>query len=608
MKTEDGVIVHCNTLEKTVTIPDGVKQIGDWAFSDTEQRETRRSSAFEVRGERTLERILLPQSLKVIGKGAFHKEDHLKEVVFPDALEEIGELAFAGCSSLTEVILPETIRTVFPKVFMGCESLTRAILPKTMNGYTAGKSSAFCISEGLFSHCSALKEVTIPAGTKIIGKEAFWNCAALTEINIPESVEEIGDRAFDCCTSLREIRLPNSLVKMGHDALPRGEHSKLDRILIAPENIAYCTVDGVLYSKDMKTLILCPVNYANTVFAVPEGVEEIAPCAFQGCKKIRKVVFPNSVTKIGEEAFSRMYSLKTVVLPASLNELGKEVFAYCVKLNDVQWPKGPFSIGEGCFRQTGFEIITLPDTVASVGNYAFASNPYKSVGVISDRRERSRAKLEKVYLPKSVKSIGLSAFYGAREIEVYDTIDPEAKPAEEYIEPVNGGFNSNLGGAGIYLSDGYLPAACNSNWYDHVIAVRSSVENTIKYRVRMPDGQKRKVYCTFASAWGRNGGFNFKAIDKLFEDLTPDAKLDYAMDRLRYQEGITEDFQAQLIEYVSKRSKAAITKILENDSTEDLAHFSQYGIIKKRALSDYIKLAHEMEAKQSEQWLEEWHG
>lgn len=366
--------------------------------------------------------------------------------------------------------------------------------------------------------------------------------------------------------------------------------------------------DGILYTKDMSKLIACPVDYAKSTFTVPEGVEEISACAFEGCKKIRKIVMPDSVVRIGEKAFSRMYDLRKVVLPAGLRELSVETFAYCVKLSEVTWPKCSLKIGTGCFRQTGFGTIALPETVVSVGDYAFASNPFENLAMIPDKREANRTKLDKVSVPKSVQFLGISAFFGANEIEVYDTVDPDAKPAEGYIDPVNGSFNGLLGSVGIYQSDGYTIGACNSKWHDHAITVRSSADGSVKHRVRMPSGQKRNVYCTFASAWGQNGGFNFKAVDEQFEDLTPEAKLDYAMDRLRYQEGISEHFQGRMIEYLNKRAKAAIAKIMECDSIADLEYFCQYGIIKKRTLNDYIKMAREMRAERSERWLEEWRG
>lgn len=604
MQIEDNVLLCYEGQETITVIPDGVTKIGDWAFSDTQERSARRNSAFEARKERTLEKVIFPQSLKQIGKGAFHKETHLKEVIFSEGLEVIKDLAFAHCPSLTEISLPESIQVLSNHAFVGCEALIKVVIPHTVRGCIApGTYSLDCISEGLFSRCYALKEVSIPAGIRVVGKEAFWNCQALESISIPDSVEEIGDRAFEHCISVREISVPKNVKTIGGQAFPHGEHSNLERILVSPENKAYCSIDGVLYSKDLKTLILCPVNYTKTVFKVPVGVEEISPYAFEGCKKIRKVVIPESVVRIGERAFSRMYNLKTAVLPSALNILEKEVFAYCVKLSDMQWPKVPFGIGEGCFRQTGFGVISLPETVTSVGNYAFASNPHKFVGMITERREKPRVKAEKVYLPKSVVSVGLSAFYGAKEIEVYDTVDSDAKPAEEY--PLLGGFNGRLGSVGIYQQDGYAEAAFNSYWYDHVIIVRSSIDDTVKYRIRMPDGQKREVYCTFATAWGKNASFNFKATDGVFDEMTPDAKLDYAMDRLRYPEGIEEQFHEQLVEYINKRAKAIITKIIERDSSSDLSYFSKYGIIKKRAVSGYIAQAREACAIQCEQWFAE---
>lgn len=592
-----GAFSNCTALTKVV-IPQPVKGCTDGKNSECCISE----SLFSYCS--ALKEIIIPAGTKTIGNIAFIGCKSLMAIDIPDSVEEIGTSAFCECSSLTDIILPESIRMVASGAFRICEALKKVVIPHAIGGTVAGESIPNCISDGLFSRCCALKEVHIPIGTKIIGKEAFWSCQALEEISIPDSVEEIGDQAFGYCIGLRVIRLPSSVMKIGKEAFPHGEHSKLEQILVDPENEAYCSVDGVLYSKDSKTLIQCPANYPNTIYKVPEGVEEISSSAFEGCQNIRKVVLPDSVIQIGENAFSRMYSLKTVVLPTSLKVIGKEVFAYCVKLNDVQWPKVPFTIGEGCFCQTGFDKIALPDTVISVGNYAFASNPFISLGMIPDRLEKARIKADKVYLPKSVKSIGLSSFYGAKEIEVYDTVDPDAKPVEDH--PLLGGFNGRLGGAGIYQRERYVEAAFNSYWYDHVIIVRSSIDDSIKYRVRMPDGQKRKVYCAFASGWGRNASFNFKAIDDVFDELTPDAKIDYAMNRLSYQEGISEEFRDQLIDFANKRAKAVITKILERDSVSELSRYSQYGIIKKRALNDYIKLAHEMGALRSEQWLAEW--
>lgn len=606
MQIEDGILIRCIAQNRVVAVPDGVEKIGEWAFSDTEDRRLRRDIA-NIRTESVLEEVIFPASLKTICKGAFHKEDHLQKVHFTEGIEEIADVSFAFCTSLSEVILPDSIRAIHCRAFAGCKALTKAVIPHAVSGCNkAGAIMPNCISDSLFSGCYALQEAVIPMGTTTICEEAFENCQSLTDISIPDSVEEIGDRAFNGCISIRELKFPYSVKRIGREAVPGGEHSKLEKILVSPENEMYCSIDGVLYTKDMSKLIACPVNYAKTSFVVPKGVEEISACAFEGCKKIRKIVLPDSVVQIGEKAFSRMYNLRKVVLPAFLRELSAEAFAYCIKLSDVTWPKGSLQIGKGCFMQTGFRTITLPETVVSIDDYAFASNPFTLVGMVPARRASDRIVPDKVSVPKSVQFLGISAFYGAKEIEVYDTVDPDAKPAEEGIDSINGHFNGLLGSVGIYQSDGYVIGACNSRWHDHVITVRSAIDGSIKHRVRMPDGQKRKVYCTFASAWGKNGEFNFKAIDEMFDELTPTAKLDYAMDRLLNQKGISDQFLNQLKDYIGKRAKRVITTAIETDNTMDLMLLARNGFIKERSLSDHISQASKMGATQCEQWLVAW--
>lgn len=549
MQIEDGVLVHYTDQNKVAVLSEDVKEIGEWAFSDS--NDFRKNPLARIK-RTPIEEIVLPASVRIIGKGAFHLQETLKKVVFSEGLEEIRDGAFGYCRALNECVLPDTVQVVSNHVFANCNMLKKVHIPHAIHGcLTPERISPNCISSNLFSKCTLLKDVKIPQGTVTIGKEAFSSCVSLKEISIPDSVQEICDRAFDYCVNLREITLPHSVKTIGRDALPRGENAKLKSIHVSPSNDSYCSVDGVLFTKDMEALVLCPADYEKSVFTVPEGVKEISPGAFEGCKKIRRVVLPDSVAKIGEKAFSRMFKLEKVVLPPSLQELKNEVFAYCIRLKSVTWPKALLRIGDGCFRETGFTTILIPDTVTCIGNYAFAANPYKWGGTIPEELSALCVVPEKVSLPQSVKSLGVSAFYGAKEIEVYDTIDPDATSIAEWIESFNGRFNGALGSVGIYQHEGYTLGACNSTWNDHVIIVKSSADGTIKHQVRMPDGQEDEVRNTFASAWGRNGDFNFRAIDALFDKLTLDAKKDYARERLLHQKDISDTFRAQLHDYIS---------------------------------------------------------
>lgn len=66
-----------------------------------------------------------------------------------------------------------------------------------------------------------------------------------------------------------------------------------------------------------------------TCLHIPAGTEIIQAREFQGNKRIKKIVIPNSVTTIGEYAFSDCTSLETVVIPNSVITIGDLAFCGC---------------------------------------------------------------------------------------------------------------------------------------------------------------------------------------------------------------------------------------------------------------------------------------
>ena len=93
----------------------------------------------------------------------------------------------------------------------------------------------------------------------------------------------------------------------------------------------------MLYSKDQKTLLLCPGG--KTEAAIPFGVERIGPYAFDDCRALESVSFPESVTEIEADAFDNCDALKTVAFPESLTSLSYDVFYDCDALKSVYIPK-----------------------------------------------------------------------------------------------------------------------------------------------------------------------------------------------------------------------------------------------------------------------------
>ena len=170
--------------------------------------------------------------------------------------------------------------------------------PKEVKSFTI-PSSVTEIGRGAFLFCRSLESITIPSSVTKIGEKAFYYCGSVGSITIPSSVTEIGFQAFGGCGSLSSITIPSSVKKIGIEAF-HGCNA-LASIEVASDNTKYCSIDGVLYSKDRKVLVSCPGG--RTSLTIPSSVTEIGESAFFNCGSLASITIPPSVKKIGEMAF-----------------------------------------------------------------------------------------------------------------------------------------------------------------------------------------------------------------------------------------------------------------------------------------------------------------
>ena len=134
----------------------------------------------------------------------------------------------------------------------------------------------------------------------------------------------------------------------------------LKRFEVDPENTSFCAVDGVLFTKDMKTLVYYP-NANTAVYAaggalekkadyvIPDGVETISKCAFYKCYALQSVTLPDSVKVIGERAFHKCENLQSVNFPEGLTTIEFDAFIGCTGLTRIELPATLSSIGEFAF-------------------------------------------------------------------------------------------------------------------------------------------------------------------------------------------------------------------------------------------------------------------
>lgn len=130
-----------------------------------------------------------------------------------------------------------------------------------------------------------IRSVRLPNTITAIGPSAFYN-TPVTEIELNEGLIMIGYTAFYSCKNLTELHFPSTLQYIsfsGSNPLYNIEYyltgTSIEKIIVAPENPYFTDIDGVVFSKDMKNLVLFPPNHAKTnndvTYRVPDGVEKI---------------------------------------------------------------------------------------------------------------------------------------------------------------------------------------------------------------------------------------------------------------------------------------------------------------------------------------------
>jgi len=128
--TKDGKML-VRGIGGKIVIPDGVKYIGDFAFSGCEGLTSVKipGSVIDIGDEAFcgcsgLTSAKVGEGVVSIGKGAFTHCTKLKNVTFPDGVTEIGDEAFTGCNALTSVTIPKDAK-LGKDVFSKCVKVER---------------------------------------------------------------------------------------------------------------------------------------------------------------------------------------------------------------------------------------------------------------------------------------------------------------------------------------------------------------------------------------------------------------------------------------------------------------------------------------------------
>ena len=319
-------------------------------------------------------------------------EDTVTSATIPFEIEgvkitSIGGEAFRGCNALKNVTLSEGLTSIVAYAFEDCTALESIDIPQSVT----------LVDTGAFSGCTSLDSVTLPEGITGIERETFKDCSGLTHIAIPNSVTYIGADAFGNCSSLTSVDIPENTAELSDKAFAGA--ANLTAINVAENNAAYTSIDGVVYTKDLSILLICPNGVAGEV-VIPEDVTGLGDYAFAGCDKLTSVVIPEGVIIIGNFAFNGCSSLTKINLPA-FDFFGNEsyicgayTFAGCTELKTAGPVGGGYNIEfawTDCIPEnalSGIESlteITIPESITEIKYGGFVDCPnLKSVTVLGN--------------------------------------------------------------------------------------------------------------------------------------------------------------------------------------------------------------------------------
>ena len=378
-------VIRCPQKANTIKIPNSVTSIGDDAFCDC----------------RALEKVKMSNAITSIGTFAFARCAALNEIIIPSGMRHIDRAAFLGCS-LVEITIPRSVNFIGEIAFDGCEKLEKITVSPQNEHYASIQGVLYDKSLTSLIRCpQKKKQISIPNGVTDIEAYAFSDCGALIEITIPNSVKTIGHGAFRSCVALSKITIPDSVKEIGSD--PFLLCRNLESINVSPDNEYYRSIGGILYDKDVTTVIRCPqktkkVNIPNNIakiksfafagctllsdISIPRSVESIEGHAFEGCTSIKKIKIPPNVTSLEGNVFMDCTALTAIIIPPKVRYIEKKgiVFGGCSYLTYIIGEKGSYA--ENYAKKYGYTFKTTKEYLLSqINKKQYGIFVYDSEGI-----------------------------------------------------------------------------------------------------------------------------------------------------------------------------------------------------------------------------------
>ena len=366
-----------------------------------------------------LSAIVPPESVK-----AYKAANYWKEMTIIGEGKNDIEVTTSATVDLTEAIMtqakitPASVTSIKVHGPLTNDDIINALNTNMRSCYAIDLSDAEieALPDGAFDGKIGLLEISLPAGLKAIGNNAFNGCFALrNEVTIPAGVETIGNYAFAGCRNAKfNPALPETLTAIGDYAF---------------QNCA--NLYAVTLPASLQTIGDHAFEASNVQEAVlPAGLKTIGAYAFRHCSNITRVTLPDGLTTLGEGAFQQCEALVTADLmnPMEITSIPRYAFDGCSGLRNVYLPFFIEAVGDYAFRGcASLRQIQFVAPTKTIGAYAFSGcRSLKSLDLfkcenfttIGSYAFSGCTSLKSLNLPKSLETIGEYAFSGCQAISV----------------------------------------------------------------------------------------------------------------------------------------------------------------------------------------------
>lgn len=271
---------------------------------------------------------------------------------------QILEEGFAQSVNVQEIVIPDSVKVIGKKAFFRCNQAAKITLPQDLEK----------ISEEAFSNCASLGTITIPGNVSVIEKEAFWECKELREVILedPDRLITYGTSVFWGCEKLPGSEIEKIISSSGMTQIPKG-------MFIGNKALTQITIPGGITGIGEGAFMQCQGLEKATI---PSSVTEIGTSAFEQCKKLTEISMADGLITLGDRAFLQCESLQSVNLPDTVTTVGESAFDACKSLKSVKLSSALSAVSSYMFMAcTSLEEVTIPQKVTSIGIYGFATCP-----------------------------------------------------------------------------------------------------------------------------------------------------------------------------------------------------------------------------------------